>query len=367
MPRKSARSLRVQLTALVVALLIASCAILVVLVNYYTSISFDTANLGISEDSDVYIVMEGDSMKADIGVHALMYLAIVVAFGSVAAYFLIRHYTRPLQRLAARMRNTGPDSLSQKMDMKGNSQEVEELVRSFNQMARQLNEAFAMQGRFSSSAAHELRTPLAIMQTKIEIFRKKSRTLHEYEALIDMCEANTKRLSSVVSDLLELTETGELSVRERICLPDVLEQVCEDLAPIAAEHEVMVSLEGSAGGDGHKPVVYGGADLLYRSFFNLVENAIRYNVEGGSVKVDVGCQGDDVFVTIADTGKGIDPDQRDLVFEPFHRVDKSLSRAYGGAGIGLALSKTILSRHGASISVGGNSPRGCVFTIMFHK
>ncbi|WP_077598419.1 sensor histidine kinase [Olsenella urininfantis] len=358
------RSIRTQLTALVVALIVANCVILVLLVNHSTSLTLDTAEIQLAGQSNLSIVFDVEGIKNAILTDTLTYLAVVLVLGGLVAYVLVGRYTRPISRLAARMRQTGPESLSERMEPVGRGEEIEDLVRSFNQMTEQLDEAFAAQGRFAASAAHELRTPLAVLQTKIDVFRKKPRTKEEYDALVEMVGANTRRLSLVVGDLLELTETGDLPDSSPVPLHALLGGVCEGLEPLAEQRGVSLVLEGATQGCDDLRVM-GNAALLHRAFSNLVENAIRYNREGGSVALALSHRGGKVVVTVADTGEGIAPDQRDLVFDPFYRVNKSRSRAFGGAGIGLSLVRSILVRHGASVHIEDNEPRGTVFVVTF--
>lgn len=358
------RSIRMQLTALVVALLVVCCIVLALFVNHSTFVTLDVALPEMPQQDGVLIVFDAADLKQSILSSTLIYLAIIVVVGSIAAYLLIGRYTRPIRLLSSHMRGMGPKSLSRKIEVGGGGEEIEELVRSFNQLTHQLDAAFAMEKRFSASAAHELRTPLAVLQTKLDVFRKKERSREEYDAFLDAVEENTGRLASIVGDLLELTETGELPDKRSVSLPSVLARVCDDLATLASGRQVRVAIRNGSAGTCAMSVL-GNADLLYRAFYNLVENAIRYNREGGDVTVGISDHGDGIAVEVADTGEGIDPSLRELVFEPFYRVDRSRSRAFGGAGIGLPLVKTILDRHGAGIEVRDNQPQGTVFTVIF--
>lgn len=236
-------------------------------------------------------------------------------------------------------------------------------------MTEQLDEAFAMQRRFSASAAHELRTPIAVLRTKIDVFKKKKREQHEYDELVDTMETYIDRLSSIITDLLEFAETSELGEAEDVSLDSVVKTVVDDLKSVAQNNMVnvqvntQIDVQPKAQSETQTFTVKGNANLLYRALYNLVENAIRYNNEEGSVNITLETRGQEGVIIIADTGVGIAPEQRELVFEPFYRVNKSRSREFGGAGIGLSLVKTILKRHGASITVSENNPQGSVFTI----
>ena len=366
---KPMRSIRAQLTFLMVALLVCCCAVLTWLVYRSTSELLELAAANAINKGALSIVLDVGAIERSILFDALGILFFVIIAGSCAAYLLAGHYTKPVQQLSAHMKEIGPDTLSDSIEIKGGGEEVQELVKSFNQMTDQLDEAFAMQSRFSVSAAHELRTPIAVLRTKLDVFKKKKRKQNEYDELVDTMETYIDRLSAIIANLLELTETSELGEVEDVSLDAVITTVVDDLESVAQNN--MVNVQVNTQIDAHSETqseaqnltVKGNANLLYRAIYNLVENAIRYNHKGGSVNITLETEGQECLVTIADTGVGIAPEQRELVFEPFYRVNKSRSREFGGAGIGLSLVKTILKRHGASITVSENDPQGSVFTI----
>ena len=366
---KPMRSIRAQLTFLMVALLVCCCVVLTWLVYRSTSELLELAAANAINKGALSIVLDVGAIERSILFDALGILFFVIIAGSCAAYLLAGHYTKPVQQLSAHMKEIGPDTLSDSIEIKGGGEEVQELVKSFNQMTDQLDEAFAMQSRFSVSAAHELRTPIAVLRTKLDVFKKKKRKQNEYDELVDTMETYIDRLSAIIANLLELTETSELGEVENVSLDVVITTVVDDLESVAQNN--MVNVQFNTQIDAHSETqsevqnltVKGNANLLYRAIYNLVENAIRYNHKEGSVNIALETEGQECLVTIADTGVGIAPEQRELVFEPFYRVNKSRSREFGGAGIGLSLVKTILKRHGASITVSENTPQGSVFTI----
>ena len=366
---KPMRSIRAQLTFLMVALLVCCCVVLTWLVYRSTSELLELAAANAINKGALSIVLDVGAIERSILFDALGILLFVIIAGSCAAYLLAGHYTKPVQQLSAHMKEIGPDTLSDSIEIKGGGEEVQELVKSFNQMTDQLDEAFAMQSRFSVSAAHELRTPIAVLRTKLDVFKKKKRKQNEYDELVNTMETYIDRLSAIIANLLELTETSELGEVEDVSLDAVITTVVDDLESVAQNN--MVNVQVNTQIDAHSDTqsqaqnltVKGNANLLYRAIYNLVENAIRYNHKEGSVNIALETEGQECLVTIADTGVGIAPEQRELVFEPFYRVNKSRSREFGGAGIGLSLVKTILKRHGASITVSENSPQGSVFTI----
>ena len=362
---KPMRSIRAQLTLLMVGLLVCCCVVLTWLVYRSTSELLELAAANAINQGALSIVLDVDAIERSILFDALGILLVVIVAGSCVAYFLIGHYTKPVQQLSAHMKEMSPNTLSDSIEIEGGGEEIQELVKSFNQMTEQLDEAFAMQRRFSASAAHELRTPIAVLRTKLDVFKKKKREQHEYDELVDTMETYIDRLSSIITDLLEFAETSELGEVEDVSLDSVIKTVVDDLESVAQNNMInmQIDIQPKAQSEAQTFIVKGNTNLLYRALYNLVENAIRYNNEKGSVNITLETRGQEGVIIIADTGVGIAPEQRELVFEPFYRVNKSRSREFGGAGIGLSLVKTILKRHGASITVSENNPQGSVFTI----
>ena len=362
---KPMRSIRAQLTLLMVGLLVCCCVVLTWLVYRSTSELLELAAANAINQGALSIVLDVDAIERSILFDALGILFFVIIAGSCAAYFLIGHYTKPVQQLSAHMKEISPNTLSDSIEIEGGGEEIQELVKSFNNMTEQLDEAFAMQRRFSASAAHELRTPIAVLRTKLDVFKKKKREQHEYDELVDTMETYIDRLSSIITDLLEFAETSELGETEDVSLDSVVKTVVDDLELVAQNNMVNVQIDEQSmtQSEAQAFIVKGNTNLLYRALYNLVENAIRYNNEEGSVNITLETRDQEGVIIIADTGVGIAPEQRELVFEPFYRVNKSRSREFGGAGIGLSLVKTILKRHGASITVSENNPQGSVFTI----
>ena len=362
---KPMRSIRAQLTLLMVGLLVCCCVVLTWLVYRSTSELLELAAANAINQGALSIVLDVDAIERSILFDALGILLVVIVAGSCVAYFLIGHYTKPVQQLSAHMKEISPNTLSDSIAIEGGGEEIQELVKSFNQMTEQLDEAFAMQRRFSASAAHELRTPIAVLRTKLDVFKKKKREQREYDELVDTMETYIDRLSSIITDILEFAETSELGETENVSLDAVITTVVDDLESVAQNNMVnmQIDVQPKVQSEAQNFIVKGNTNLLYRALYNLVENAIRYNNEEGSVNITLETRGQEGVIIIADTGVGIAPEQRELVFEPFYRVNKSRSREFGGAGIGLSLVKTILKRHGAFITVSENNPQGSVFTI----
>lgn len=218
-----------------------------------------------------------------------------------------------------------------------------------------------MQKRFSQNAAHELRTPLSVIKTKLDVFKKKSnRTKEEYETLLTIIERYVERLSNLVQELLELTNIDALEYTQTIHIKAILKEVVEELSIPTKEKNIKISLIGE------EQSLQGNADLMYRAFYNLVENAIKYNIENGSIEIELINIENDIKVLIKDTGIGIAYKVRNLIFEPFFRVDKSRSRKLGGAGLGLSIVKSIIEQHQGKISVSDSIYGGTCFIIILH-
>lgn len=218
-----------------------------------------------------------------------------------------------------------------------------------------------MQKRFSQNAVHELRTPLSVIKTKLDVFKKKSnRTKEEYETLLTIIERYVERLSNLVQELLELTNMDALEYTQTIHIKAILKEVVEELSIPAKEKNIKISLIRE------EQSLQGNADLMYWAFYNLVENAIKYNIENGSIEIELINIENGIKVLIKDTGIGIPYKVRNLIFESFFRVDKSRSRKLGGAGLGLSIVKNIIEQHQGKISVSDSTYDGTCFIIILH-
>ena len=289
---------------------------------------------------------------------SILYMLLVVATGGGITYFVSGKALVPLRELSNQMKNRTIHNLSEDLPVPVSNDEIADLTGSFNQMSNKLDEAFAMQKRFSQSAAHELRTPLTVLKTKVDVFnKKKEHTADEYDKLLSVITTHTDRLAELVMDLLDLTNMDALDCNEQIELKALLSDITQELAPLAREKNIVVTVEGT------EKDVPGNKSLLHRAFYNLIENAINYNTEYGEVHIRVEDASGQGLVTISDTGIGIPTELQELIFEPFFRVDKSRSRQMGGAGLGLATVKTIIEKHNGSITVSTNEVGGSCFTI----
>lgn len=369
-------SIRVRLTVLSILTLIVCCVGLTIILNISANRMADVIEatpiipaLEINKESTAQtpppISMiplsppkESQIARTNFLYQSILYMLLVVATGGGITYFVSGKALVPLRELSNQMKNRTIHNLSEDLPVPVSNDEIADLTGSFNQMSNKLDEAFAMQKRFSQSAAHELRTPLTVLKTKVDVFnKKKEHTADEYDKLLSVITTHTDRLAELVMDLLDLTNMDALDCNEQIELKALLSDITQELAPLAREKNIVVTVEGT------EKDVPGNKSLLHRAFYNLIENAINYNTEYGEVHIRVEDASGQGLVTISDTGIGIPTELQELIFEPFFRVDKSRSRQMGGAGLGLATVKTIIEKHNGSITVSTNEVGGSCFTI----
>ncbi|MEG0091898.1 MAG: ATP-binding protein, partial [Oscillospiraceae bacterium] len=284
-------------------------------------------------------------------------MVLVIAIGALCSWAIIKKELQPLEELSLQVAALGADNLSTPIKVHATGDEIEQLSTAIIKMLERVNDAYIMQKNFSANAAHELKTPLAAMQSKQEVFKMKPRTQAEYDGLLEVICRNTQRLSSLVGELLEITNQAPTDMSQRIELAPLAEEFAIDLEPLAKEKGVFITVEGQGS-------IVGNEGLIQRALFNLMENAIKYNVEGGTVTVKIDKQGDKVRILVEDTGEGIPQEQKDKVFDLFFRVDKSRSREMGGSGLGLAIVQHIVQQHNGVITVRDNSPQGTVFEVV---
>ena len=290
----------------------------------------------------------------------LMVTGIIILLSSICTYFISRQALLPLRRLSQEVNKIEVQNLSEALEVPATNDEISRLTISFNKMLARLDEAFTAQKQFSANAAHELRTPLAVIQTNLEVFaRREAPALKDYQEIFAMLQEQTGRLSHLAEILLDMTGVQTVERSERISLAALTDEVFCDLASVAEQKDVeLIQQEGDC-------IITGSYLLLYRAVYNLVENAIRYNRDGGSVYVSVNKRDTNAVIAVRDTGRGISPEYIERVFEPFFRVDKSRSRELGGVGLGLALVREIVRLHDGSIAVSESNEEGTTFEVVF--
>jgi two-component system heavy metal sensor histidine kinase CusS len=283
--------------------------------------------------------------------------AAVTLLSGILAYFVSGRALKPLRSFASQVEMVQMNNLA---DMKIDEDvlpEFKQLSHSFNQMLERLNTAFAAQRQFTGNAAHELRTPLALMQAQLELFSAEHpAVLPQTAEFLTLLREQTERLTQMTRTLLEMSNLQQVARNERIQLAPMIEEIFTDLAPLSDKRGVTLTAEG----DG---IMTGSDALIYRLIFNLTENAVKYNRPGGSVRVSVTQEPEKLLLRVSDTGCGIPEEHQRSIFQPFFRVDKSRSREYGGAGLGLALVWEIAELHGGFVWVEESSEKGTTIAV----
>ena len=283
--------------------------------------------------------------------------AVVTLLSGILAYFVSGRALMPLHSFASQVEKVQMNNLA---DMRINEEvlpEFRQLSRSFNQMLERLNNAFAAQRQFVGNAAHELRTPLALMQARLELFSAEhSDVLPETAEFLALLREQTERLTQMTKTLLEMSNLQQVSRNEHIQLAPMIEEIFTDLASLAEKKEISLVYDG----DG---VMTGSDALIYRLLFNLTENAVKYNHPGGRVRVSVTQEPEKLLIRVSDTGCGIPGEYQQSIFQPFFRVDKSRSREFGGAGLGLSLVWEIANLHGGRVWVAESSEGGTTIAV----
>lgn len=299
--------------------------------------------------------------KADYKKNSLLFSALMALAGGVATYFISGRALKPLCEFSDKIEEVQAQNLSDSRIEESSVAELNRLSVSYNRMLARLSEAFKTQRQFTANAAHEFRTPLAVMQLQLDLYNSTEHPTNDAcaQQTIRMMTEQNERLSRMVKTLLDMSELQTVARDDEIALDALVEEVLADLEPLAQEKTIHLTAQCDA-------VTMTGSDiLLYRLVYNLVENAIKYNTPGGTVTVGVAQQDKHIRLTVADTGTGIPEDLKERVFEPFFRLDKSRSRALGGVGLGLALVREIVNVHSGSISVKDNPDGGTTFEVVF--
>ena len=285
--------------------------------------------------------------------------AVVTVLSGILAYFVSRHALKPLHSFASQVERVQMNNLADMRIDEDALPEFKQLSQSFNQMLERLNDAFAAQRQFTGNAAHELRTPLALLQAQLELFSAEHPDMQpETAEFLSLLREQTERLTRLTKTLLEMSNLRQVARNERIRLAPMIEEIFTDLAPLSDKCGVTLTAEG----DG---IMTGSDALIYRLIFNLTENAVKYNRPGGSVRVSVAQEPEKLLIRVSDNGCGIPEEYQQSIFQPFFRVDKSRSREYGGAGLGLSLVWEIADIHGGSVRVEESSKNGTVIAAEF--
>lgn len=283
--------------------------------------------------------------------------AVVTLLGGVLAYFLSGRALKPLRNFTSQVERVQPNNLSDMKMSENVLPEFRQFSRSFNQMLDRLDEGFAAQRQFTGNAAHELRTPLALMQAQLELFSAEHpNVLPETANFLRLLREQTERMNQMTKTLLEMSELRTVPCADRIEIAPMIEEIFADLTPLAEKNGII--LESTDDG-----TMTGSDTLIYRMLFNLTENAIRYNRPDGTVCITVTSEEKQLVIRVADTGCGIPEQYRESIFQPFFRVDKSRSRENGGVGLGLSLVWEIATLHGGDVRVEKSSEKGTTIAV----
>ncbi len=371
-------SLQWRITLMTAVLIGITCVLMNCLIGcsgkyYMNSISSDISVSGYSEidsgkqesfdpksdDLDKELTIIVDGAQQSFTTTNWYITAVVTVFGGILAYFVSGKALKPLHTFASNAELVQPDNLS---NMKINEDvlpEFKQFSQSFNQMLERLNEGFNAQRQFTGNAAHELRTPLALMQAQLDLFVVEHPDMKPETAdFLRLLQEQTERMAQMTKTLLEMSELRTVTLADGIDLAPMIDEVFADLSPLADKKGVSLQRKGNG-------TITGSDTLIYHLIFNLTENAIRYNRQNGTVCVSVLQENETLAVRVADTGLGIPEKDRDSIFQPFFRVDKSRSREYGGAGLGLSLVWEIVKIHGAKIQIEKSSEKGTVMAVLF--
>ena len=299
--------------------------------------------------------------KADYKRNSLIITVLLALLGGVVTYFISGHALRPIREFSDKIEEVQAQNLSDSRIEENNIKELNQLGISYNKMLERLSEAFEIQRQFTANAAHELRTPLALMQVQLDLYNSASHPGNDADTLqtIKMVTEQNDKLNRMVKTLLDMSELQTVGRDDKIILDAIVEEVLADLEPLAQEKNIKLI------GKCEDATMIGSDILIYRLVYNLVENAIKYNHPLGQVTVTAYQRKKHVYLSVEDTGSGIPKELRERVFEPFFRVDKSRSRELGGVGLGLALVREIVRVHDGSICIKSGKTGGTIFEVTF--
>lgn len=299
--------------------------------------------------------------KADYKRNSLIITVLLALLGGVVTYFISGHALRPIREFSDKIEEVQAKNLSDSRIEENNVKELNQLGISYNKMLERLSEAFEIQRQFTANAAHELRTPLALMQVQLDLYNSASHPGNDADTLqtIKMVTEQNDKLNRMVKTLLDMSELQTVGRDDKIILDAIVEEVLADLEPLAVEKNIKLI------GKCEDATMIGSDILIYRLVYNLVENAIKYNHSLGQVTVTAYQRNKHVYLSVEDTGSGIPKELRERVFEPFFRVDKSRSRELGGVGLGLAFVREIVRVHDGSICIKSGKTGGTIFEVTF--
>lgn len=357
--------LRIRLTLFVGLILFVSNTLLVLLLLY--NLGAALAGFLIPIDGEMVEFYFADGMEARLLTIGIVIAVAATGLGTLLIYLLLGKVLYPLQALSDHMQRVDQENLLSPVEVTSNVREVDSLISSFNSMSAKLQKIFENQKYFSSFVAHEFRTPLAVAQTTIDVYRKQPE--QGPDKLISQISEQISKLSMLVTQILNLASIQRVELKDLVPIGLLLDEVVEDLEGFAEENQVTLELCTSAmncGREKQAPQVLGNHDLLYQAFFNLLENGIKYNHAGGCVSVEICSDNGKICVRIADTGCGIPAAEREKIFCPFYRCGQQSARKIQGNGIGLAFSKQVFDHHRGTLSL-ADTQRGSCFEVHLNE
>lgn len=366
-------SLRLKVTIINTLILIVCSLLLTISTTFLATKSIDLVALPITQSAEskiegnVNIGLNNGIQPAEITTQAAQlekqkliissgtYMVGVILLGSIATYFTTNKSLESLKKLNNEIKEISEHNLSKIIDDEESDEEIRGIIKSFNKMLNRINEAFESQKQFSSNVAHELRTPLAVIQMKIDVFKKrKEKTSEDYEKLMSVVEKNNNRLSKVVDELLSISNNYDIEYKDKIDFTKIIESVVNELEEISDKRKIKINIYENMYSKKNKKLM-GNEQLLYRALYNVVENAIKYNFENGYVNLYINKYDDFISISIRNSGIEINENDYENIFKPFYRVDKSRSRNMGGAGLGLSIVKQIINQHNGEININSDN------------
>lgn len=316
------------------------------------------------DEADVSNYIMATQAKETFDIKGVIFCAITIILGTTAIYFISGRALKPLKKLTTQVSEIDENNLSARFEESDTKDEIQKLTVGFNRMMHRLEDAFIRQKRFTASAAHELKTPLTTMKAGMQVMKQdKNATKEDYLENIDLSINNIDRLSSVVNDLLliAMSQENQNHTNEEIYLDIMIDTIVSDLSQAYKKNNVTFT------SDLQENIIFGQSTMIYRALYNLIENAYKYNKVNGNIAVKSFSDDKNIYIKIADTGKGMEENQLPLIFDAFYRVDNSRSRKIAGAGLGLSLVKTIITNHNGTIEVSSKPDYGTTFTVALPK
>lgn len=319
-------------------------------------------NINISGENAI-IIIEGaiGETVSNIHITSIIVFFIIIILSGVCTYFIVNKALNPIVKLNENIKKINQDNLKYNLNVEGPHDEIKELTISFNKMIAKLDNAFASQRRFNASVAHELKTPLAVIKTNIDVLKSSNdKSIEEYEDTLTLVEKSIFRMNTMIEALLDIIRQENASLNESVIINEIIDDVVDDLTIIAKNKGISIYVEI----DEIKNKIVGNEILLYRALYNMVENSVKYNTANGYIKIVAKEEKENIKIKIRDTGIGINNKNLDKIFEPFYRGDNINTLSSYGVGLGLSLTKSVINMHGGEIKVKSQINKGTEFIII---